>query len=240
MSLALLSLLSVGTPKSALAQSTPLPKQTPAASPVTKSPDKQVLEGTFTELENDHTLGAVMAPVTMIVYASVMCPHCASWFNSVWPDFKKAYVETGKVRVVFREFPTAPINIAAIGFQIAGCAPKDKYFDMIELEFAEQDNIIEELKAGRGKAKYIEIAKQAGLDTEDDMNKCLADQDGIKHINQSIGLAMSAGINSVPHFIVNGQIYEGSPALLPLGKHIDGLINGGQSSASPLKKKSGH
>ncbi len=222
-----------------MAHSTPLPgHQGNDITPLARTQDKQPVEGTYTELPNDHATGTLMAPVTMIIYASVMCPHCASWFNSIWPDFKKAYIKTGKVRVVFREFPTAPTNIAAIGFQIAHCAPQDKYMDMIELQFAEQDNIFEELKAGRGKEKYLEIAKQAGLDTEAEMSACLADQKGIAHINQSIKLAMSAGINSVPHFIINEEIYEGDPNLLPLGKYIDGLIAGGHSTPLPGRKPS--
>ena len=227
--IALLSLLLMLSGLEALptyAQSTPIPKDN---EPAQRTDIKPVLPGTFTERADDHVLGAKTAPITMIVYASVMCPHCAHWFNSVWPDVKKSYVNTGKLRVVFREMPTPPANIAAIGFQIASCAPKDQYFDMIEYQFQEQENIITELKAGRGKEKYLNIAKKSGLETEDDMNKCISNQAGIEHINTSVKLAGAAGINSVPNFIINGEKYKGGSDFLALGKHINGLLSGGST-----------
>ncbi len=187
-------------------------------------------EGVYSELDTDHVIGAPMAPVTMIVYASVTCPHCASWFNAVWPDIKKNYVNKSELRVVLREFPTAPDNIAVIGFQIANCAPEDQYFEMIEHQFAEQDNIFDALRANRAKEKYLEIAKKAGLPDEAAMNSCLSNPAGIERINTSMMLSRAAGINSVPNLIINGQVYKGGLDYLPLSKYLDSLAKRGYSA----------
>jgi len=187
------------------------------------------LEGAFAEIDGDHVLGASTAPISMIIYASITCPHCASWFNSIWPDVKKNYVQTGKLRVVFREFPTAPSNIAVIGFQIANCAPKDKYFELIEYQLKEQDNIFKSLKAGTGKETYLAIAKKAGLPDEASMTTCVNSQSGYDRLNKSMSLAGAANINSVPSFIINGEKFAGNPNYIPLAKRLDSLITQGFS-----------
>jgi len=80
----------------------------------------------------DMALGAPDgAKVTVVEYASVTCPHCAAWQEETWPAFKAAFVDTNKVRYVFRELPTPPANVAVAGFMIARCAGEDKYFDVI-------------------------------------------------------------------------------------------------------------
>ncbi|PHS37404.1 MAG: hypothetical protein COA91_10300 [Robiginitomaculum sp.] len=198
--------------------------QTPPQTPVLPT------EGVYSELSTDHVIGAPMAPVTMIIYASLTCPHCASWFNSVWLDIKKNYVDKSEVRVVLREFPTAPREIAVIGFQIANCAPEDQYFAMLEHQFAEQDNIFAALKANKAKEKYLEIAKKAGLADETAMNACLREAGGIERINTSMLLSQAAGIKSVPSFIIDGQVYKGGMDYLALSKYLDNLSKRGYSA----------
>ena len=182
------------------------------------------MDGTFAETAGDHTLGSKAAPLTMIIYASVTCPHCASWFNSVWPDVKTNYVDKNKLRVVFREFPTSPANIAVIGFQIANCAPEDQYFSMIEHQMKEQENIFASLKAGTGKHTYIGMARKAGHDGEEAMKACIENDAGYDRINKSMAFATAANIKSVPNFIINGEIFKGGSDYLPLSKHLNGLL----------------
>ena len=81
-------------------------------------------------------LGAANAPVTIIEYASMTCPHCATFHETTYPEMKKQYIDTGKVRFIFREFPLDPL--AAAGSMLARCAGKDKYFALIETLFAQQ------------------------------------------------------------------------------------------------------
>ena len=74
------------------------------------------------EREADFAIGSETANVALVEYASVSCGHCANWHSTVYPDFKKKYIDTGKVRYIFRTFPTAPIQLADAGHKIAMCA----------------------------------------------------------------------------------------------------------------------
>ena len=92
-------------------------------------------------IENDHVTGSADAPVTLVEYASVACGACANWHNSVYPDFKKKYVDTGKVRYVFREYVTGVPEYADAGFMIALCAGEKNYFKNISFQFKRQEQI---------------------------------------------------------------------------------------------------
>ena len=81
-------------------------------------------------------LGDEKAPITVIEYASMTCPHCAHFSETTFPELKKRYIDTGKVRFMFREFPLD--QLAAAGFILARCAGPDKYFPLIETLFAQQ------------------------------------------------------------------------------------------------------
>ncbi len=206
----------------AMAQSTLIPKieqQSTMSSRATDTPN-----GTFSELSTDHTLGAVDAPITMIIYASITCPHCANWFTGIWPDIKANYVEKGQVRVVYREFLTAPAQLAFLGFQIANCAPEEDYFTLIEHQMKEQENTIQGVKDGNGKETYLAIAKLAGLENEEQMNACFDSSSGRETINRAAQLAQDGKINSVPNFIINGQVYKGGADYLPLTKYFESLL----------------
>lgn len=79
----------------------------------------------------DRVLGRADAPVTVIEYASVTCPHCAAWHAEVFPDFKARFIDTGRVRYVYREFLTGPAELSFAGALLARCAPADRYFDVV-------------------------------------------------------------------------------------------------------------
>src|SRR6202044_1168049 len=84
----------------------------------------------------DVMLGSDKAPVTIIEYASMTCPHCAHFSENTFPELKKRYIDTGKVRFIFREFPLDAL--AAAGFMLARCAGNDKFMPVIETLFAQQ------------------------------------------------------------------------------------------------------
>src|SRR5947209_14674871 len=81
-------------------------------------------------------LGDPQAPITVIEYASMTCPHCAHFHLTTFPELKKRYIDTGKVRFVFREFPLDPVATGA--FMLARCAGNDRYFALLDLLFHEQ------------------------------------------------------------------------------------------------------
>ena len=128
----------------------------------------------------DMALGDEKAPVTIIEYASMTCPHCAQFHATTYPELKKRYIDTGKVRFIFREFPLDQLALAA--FLLARCAGPDKYFPMIETLFQLQKEWVIQKPLG----PLLAIAKQAGM-SEQAFNECLQDKkliDGIEEVRQ--------------------------------------------------------
>ncbi|HEY8193730.1 MAG TPA: thioredoxin domain-containing protein [Hyphomicrobium sp.] len=117
------------------------------------------------------TLGQADAKITVVEYASMTCPHCAHFENDVFDAFKKKYIDTGKVRFVFREFPLD--NLAAAVSMLARCAGGDKTFPLIQTFYAKQQEWA--FADGSPVPKLFEIAKQAGF-TQESFDKCLTDQ----------------------------------------------------------------
>ena len=136
----------------------------------------------------------------MIEYASVTCHGCAQWQEQVWPEFKTRYVDTNKVRYVFREFPTPPADIAAAGFLIARCAGEDKYFDVIHEIMASQG----EWQHGVApRATLVRVAKAAGL-SDQQFQTCVSDEAAIKAMDARVKAGIDAGVSGTPTFLVNG------------------------------------
>src|SRR3981189_1497324 len=117
----------------------------------------------------DQAQGAANAPVTIIEYASMTCPHCSHFHETTFPELKKRYIDTGKVRFIFREFPLDPL--AAGASMLARCADKEKFYPLIETLFAQQTKWAVE----RSIPQLMAIAKQAGM-SEQTFNACLSDQ----------------------------------------------------------------
>lgn len=152
--------------------------------------------------EGDMALGAPEgAKVTVVEYASVTCAHCAAWQEEVWPQFKAQYVDTNRVRYVFREFPTPPQDIASAGFLIARCAGEDKYFDVVHEIMASQH---EWQQGTPPRETLLRVANAAGL-SQDQFNACVTDEEGLRALNARVTAGQDAGVSSTPTFLVNGQ-----------------------------------
>ena len=151
--------------------------------------------------DGDMALGAgADAKVTVVEYASVTCGHCAVWNEEVWPEFKTKYVDTKKVRYVFREFPTPPQDIAVAGFLIARCAGPDKYFDVVHDIMASQ----KEWQAGVApRSTLFRAAAAAGL-SQEQTETCIRDKAAIEEMSNRIKAGIDAGVTGTPTFIVNG------------------------------------
>ncbi len=171
--------------------------------------------------EGDMALGAPEgAKVTVVEYASVTCHVCAAWQAENWEAFKKAYVDTNKVRYVFREIPTPPAEIATAGFLIARCAGPDKYFDVVHELLATQ----EEMRVDP-RATLFRVGNGAGLSNER-IQQCITDEDGMAAVEKRAQEAFSAGVEGTPTFFVNGTkvITPGSQSgtsMADLSKAID-------------------
>jgi protein-disulfide isomerase len=166
---------------------------------------------------DDMSLGNANAPVTVVEYASVSCSHCAAWNKEVYPAFKAKYIDTGKVRYVFREFITAPPQLAAAGFLLARCAGKDKYFGVLDQVFHAQEEIF---RTGDIRTPLVAIAAQAGMN-EQQLNACVGDEKALNELNARVEKwATTAKITGTPTFDVNGKRLDGEQTLAALDKAI--------------------
>jgi len=169
----------------------------------------------------DMALGPKDAAVTIPEYASMTCPHCARFAEDVFPKIKAEYIDTNKIRYVFREFP---LDIkAAAGAMLARCIAKDdagKYFAVIDTLFRSQDTwtgskTTESLKL---------IGKQTGL-TEAEVESCLKDQALLDKIAADQKYANEIlKVNSTPSFFINGDMVKGEIAFEDFKKKIDPLL----------------
>jgi protein-disulfide isomerase len=163
-----------------------------------------------TPAADDMSMGNPNAKVTVIEYGSASCTHCAHFNNDIFPAFKAKYVDTGRVRYVFREFLTEPVNLAAASFLLARCAGKDKYFSVLDAVFHAQADIY---KAGDATAILHKIAADAGL-SEDKATACLTDKAAIAALNARVqGYADNDKITGTPTFFVDGERLEGVQTL---------------------------
>lgn len=154
---------------------------------------------------DDMTMGDPKAKVTVVEYASLACSHCAKWNKEVWPAFKAKYVDTGKVHYVFREFITAPPQLAVAGTLMARCSGKDKYFTVIDAVFHGQDEIF---RTGDIRGVLLPIAQSAGMD-EDAFMKCVSDEKAINALTAKVEkYAKEAEIQGTPTFFFNDDKYD--------------------------------
>jgi len=219
---------------SALAQTTPIPKSEGHgnhdaqnhANP--KMPAKDI-PFALSEAPDDHVIGSDKAPITMIVWASVTCPHCGDWFTNEWPSIKRELIETEKMRFVFRPLPTAPAQLSMVGFMMAECAPSGDYFNVVEYQMENQRMILEQAQKGEARAEYDKIGKLAGLETQDDIQACLQNQDKLSHIHTSGDRANGAAVGGVPAFYINGDPYGGKQDAETLTKLISDMYKKGLS-----------
>lgn len=154
----------------------------------------------------DMVMGDANAPVEMIEYASFTCPHCARFHADVWPQLKADYIETGKVRFVYREVYFDRFGLWAS--MIARCAGEVRFFAFADLLYAEQRNW-----AGSGDPQAVidslrTLAKTAGM-TDETLDACMSDAAKAEAL---VGWyqtnAENDGINSTPSFVINGEKYS--------------------------------
>ena len=162
--------------------------------------------------EDDYVLGSADAPVVLLEYASVACPACAAWHSQVYPDFKSKYVDTGKVRYVFRPFPTAPIAMADTGHMLAYCGDRDDYFTNIKLQFDRQRQLLDMLQKGKGRDAYVSLAKASGL-SEDEFVACVRNEEIRARYDEVIQSGEDLGVRGTPSFFVNGERLDGAGTL---------------------------
>jgi protein-disulfide isomerase len=169
----------------------------------------------------DMALGPADASVTITEYASMTCPHCAAFNEAVFPKIKSAYIDSGKVRYVFREFP---LDIkAAAGSMLARCIAKEdagKYFAVIDMLFKQQNDWVSKNTT----ETLTRIGKQAGL-SQQAVEACLKDQALLDKIAADQKFASDVlKVNSTPTFFVNGEMIKGETSFEEFDKKIKPLL----------------
>jgi protein-disulfide isomerase len=169
----------------------------------------------------DMALGPANAPVTVTEYASMTCPHCAAFNENVFPKIKSEYIDSGKVRYVFREFP---LDIkAAAGSMLARCIAKDdsgKYFAVIDMLFKQQNDWVTKNTT----ETLTRIGKQAGL-SQQAVEDCLKDQALLDKIAADQKFANEVlKVNSTPTFFINGEMIRGETSFEEFDKRIKSLL----------------
>src|ERR1700684_2882452 len=169
----------------------------------------------------DVMIGSDKAPVTIIEYASMTCPHCAHFEETTLPELKKRYIDTGKVRYVMREFPLDAL--AAAGFMLARCAGPDKYESVVETLLAKQPDWVLQPPI----PPLMAIPKQFGF-TEESFNACLANQKVLDDIQAVRDHAVNKlQVNSTPTFFINGKRLVGDLSIEVMAKEIDPYLKEG-------------
>ena len=165
-------------------------------------------------------LGSAKAPVTITEYASMSCPHCAAFEENVFPMLRSKYIDTGKVRFVFREFP---LDIkAAAASMLARCIANgdaEKYFDTIQRLFKQQDQLMiqttDTLKL---------VSKQSGMD-EQAVEPCLKDQARLDELSADQNFAFKTlKVNATPTFFINGEMVKGAMSFEELEAKLKPLL----------------
>ena len=174
--------------------------------------------------KDDRTMGNPKAPITMLEYAAPACPHCAHFFETVFPQVKKEYIDTGKVFYIFRVYPINPADGAAEA--IARCLPADNYFQFIDLLFRNQKVWDPEYGITDVRGGLIQMARIAGMGV-DKVDQCISNKDEQDRINAVAQDGLTKyNIDGVPTFIINGAIVQAPDATYPqLKARFDSLLS---------------
>jgi len=167
---------------------------------------------------DDRVLGKAEAPITIIEYASLTCPHCAHFAVDVLPKLKQKWIDTGKAKLVLREFPLDEPALRAA--MVARCAAADKFYPLVDTFFSQQEQWV---TARDYRAALEKLAKLAGIGDKQ-FKTCIEDKKLEDQIVQSrLTAAQQLGVSSTPSFFVNGQKFEGAPTFEAFDQLLSGL-----------------
>ncbi len=154
----------------------------------------------------DRVLGRSDAPVTVVEYASFTCPHCAAWHQTVLPAFKARFIDTGQVRLVFRDLPTSPQELSVPAAAMARCAAPEAYFEVAQ---ALMDGQAALRAGGDPNAWMSQAASKAGRPVAE-LQACMNDAGTQSALNAGVEAAVAGGVTGTPMFLVNGRLAEDS------------------------------
>lgn len=166
------------------------------------------------------SVGSPDAKVVIVEYASLTCGHCATFHNKVLPELKAKYLDTGKARLIMRQFPLNNVDAAAM--MLTRCVAPDKTIALIDTFYHTQAEWA--FKEGNPVPRLFEMAKQAGF-TQETFDKCLTDQPLLDKLTAMRTRASEKfGVAATPTFFINGKRLQASPTLPEFDKVIEPLL----------------
>jgi len=191
------------------------PGTAPAADPRPLLADAQMVLGLT---KDDRILGNPDAPITIVEYASLTCPHCAHFANEVLPELKKKWIDTGKVKLVLRDYPLDEPALRAA--MIARCAPPDRYYAYIDTFFGAQEKWV---TARDYRDSLARLVKLGGMSREE-FDNCLKNTAlENKIVEGRLVASKELDVNSTPTFFINGTKFTGAPTVEEFDKALSGL-----------------
>jgi len=172
--------------------------------------------------EDDFFIGDIDAPITIIEYASMSCSHCASFHNNTLPDLKKEYIDTGKVKFVFRDFP---YNFPALlGSMVMRCTPNEVRYEYMNALYKLQKQWV--LKENIKTTQELYKIMQSGGMKKEDFEACINNTDlENKIIQEIIDAQEEFGIKNTPSFLVNGNLVAGNKSIKEFRQIIDKILS---------------
>ena len=171
--------------------------------------------------EDDFIIGDKSAPITVIEYSSLSCNHCANFHLNTLPQLIKEYVDTGKIKIVFRDFP---LNYPALmGSLLLQCIDQDIRYDYLSALFILQSKWVKP-ESEIAKKELFKIVQTGGM-TKDQFNECLNNKDLEQKILQGLIDAQNEfNVGTTPSFLINGTLLEGNKSIKSFKKIIDNLL----------------
>jgi protein-disulfide isomerase len=176
--------------------------QAAAAKPASPEEQAKLLAVT----PQDRVLGKEDAPITIVEYASLTCPHCAHFDQEVLPQLKKNWIDTGKAKLVYRDFPLD--ESALLAAAVARCEPADKFYGFVDTLFKTQD----EWAAAKDPRPGLQRLAQLGGMNKSQFTACIDDKAGQNKVVESRFVAANQlGVDATPTFFINGSKFDGAP-----------------------------
>jgi len=165
---------------------------------------------------SDRVLGKADAPITIIEYASLTCPHCAHFDVDVLPKLKQKWIDTGKAKLILRDFPLDEPALRAA--MVARCAPADRFYTLVDTFFAQQEQWV----TRDYRAALEKLAKLGGM-SEKEFKACISDKKLEDQVAQSrLTAAQQLGVDATPTFFINGKKFDGAPTVEAFDQALSG------------------
>jgi protein-disulfide isomerase len=158
----------------------------------------------LTPLEGDSFLGPADAKVTVTEYGAPTCPGCKAWHSQNWAQLKAGYIDSNKIKFVFREFPSHNPPVDAAIFSIARCVGQAEWFAVIDKAFEKQTDIERASQRGEAKQAMIDLGKDFRLSPEQ-VESCISDPKNIGRVQASQDEGFARGVHSTPTFFINDR-----------------------------------